>query len=115
MRNSPEPIEGEQPEDDEFLADSARGMLEFYADPTRQDHRPEFDPNGRTIPYGASGARSALTVETLQQLSYTDVAHLEGRPYCLDQGWSSRDTSLSETQPSAASPSSFSTMTQSRQ
>jgi rhodanese-related sulfurtransferase len=55
-----------------------RGMLEFYADPSDDDHRPEFDPNKRTILYCAGGARSALAVETLQQLGYTDVAHLEG-------------------------------------
>jgi rhodanese-related sulfurtransferase len=57
---------------------AARGMLEFCADPTSEDHRPEFDPNGRTILYCAGGARSALAVETLQQLGYTDVARLEG-------------------------------------
>lgn len=57
---------------------AARGMIEFYADPSNDDHRPEFDPNRRTIVYCAGGARSALTVETLQQLGYRDVAHLEG-------------------------------------
>ena len=57
---------------------AARGMLEFYADPTSEDHRPEFDPNGRTILYCAGGARSALAVETLQRLGYIDVAHLDG-------------------------------------
>jgi rhodanese-related sulfurtransferase len=55
-----------------------RGMLEFYADPMNEDHRPEFDPTRRTILYCAGGARSALAVETLQQLGYSDVAHLEG-------------------------------------
>jgi rhodanese-related sulfurtransferase len=55
-----------------------RGMLEFYADPTSEDHRSEFVPTGRTILYCAGGARSALAAETLQQLGYTDVAHLEG-------------------------------------
>ncbi len=55
-----------------------RGMLEFYADPTNEDHRPEFDPTRRTILYCAGGARSALAVVTLQQLGYTDVAHLVG-------------------------------------
>jgi rhodanese-related sulfurtransferase len=55
-----------------------RGMLEFYADPTHEDHRPEFDPNRRTIVYCAGGARSALAVLTLQQLGYANVAHLEG-------------------------------------
>ena len=55
-----------------------RGMLEFYADPTNEDHRPAFDPHRRTILYCAGGARSALAVETLQRLGYTDVAHLDG-------------------------------------
>jgi rhodanese-related sulfurtransferase len=55
-----------------------RGILEFYADPTHEDHRPEFDPKRRTIVYCAGGARSALAVLTLQQLGYANVAHLEG-------------------------------------
>jgi rhodanese-related sulfurtransferase len=55
-----------------------RGMLEFHADPTNEDHRAEFNPKRRTILYCAGGARSALAVETLQQLGYTDVTHLEG-------------------------------------
>jgi rhodanese-related sulfurtransferase len=53
-------------------------MLEFFADPTNDDHLPQFDPNRRTILYCAGGARSALAVETLQRLGYRDVAHLEG-------------------------------------
>ena len=53
-------------------------MLEFYADPTYEDHRPEFDPHRRTILYCAGGARSALATDTLRQLGYIDVAHLEG-------------------------------------
>ena len=55
-----------------------RGMLEFYADPTSPYHRPEFDPARRTILYCAAGSRSALAAETLQQLGYTNVAHLDG-------------------------------------
>ena len=55
-----------------------RGMLEFYADPTSAYHRPEFDPNGRLILQCASGGRSALAVETLRQMGYPNVAHLEG-------------------------------------
>jgi rhodanese-related sulfurtransferase len=57
---------------------AARGMLEFYADPTNAYHRPEFDPDQRTILYCASGGRSALAATTLQQLGYRDVAHLDG-------------------------------------
>jgi rhodanese-related sulfurtransferase len=55
-----------------------RGMLEFYADPTSSYHRPEFDPSQRTILHCASGGRSALAADTLKQLGYTNVAHLEG-------------------------------------
>jgi rhodanese-related sulfurtransferase len=55
-----------------------RGLLEFYADPTSPYHRTEFDPSRRTILYCAAGARSALAADTLQQLGYTNVAHLEG-------------------------------------
>src|SRR5687767_8328854 len=35
-----------------------RGMLEFYADPASAYHRPDFDPDRRTILYCASGGRS---------------------------------------------------------
>src|SRR4051812_22329621 len=55
-----------------------RGMLEFYADPASPYHRPEFDPTRRTILYCASGGRSALAADTLRQMGYTDVAHLDG-------------------------------------
>jgi len=55
-----------------------RGMLEFYADPASPYHRTEFDPARRTLLYCASGGRSALGVQALQALGYTDVAHLEG-------------------------------------
>lgn len=55
-----------------------RGMLEFYADPTSPYHRKELDPGQRVILHCASGGRSALAVQTLQQLGYTDVAHLDG-------------------------------------
>ncbi|HET8626337.1 MAG TPA: rhodanese-like domain-containing protein [Thermomicrobiales bacterium] len=55
-----------------------RGMLEFYADPASPYHRQEFDPNRRVILHCASGGRSALAAETLQQMGYTNVAHLDG-------------------------------------
>jgi rhodanese-related sulfurtransferase len=55
-----------------------RGMLEFYADPTSPYHRDEFDPDGRIILHCASGGRSALAAETLQQMGYSRVAHLDG-------------------------------------
>jgi rhodanese-related sulfurtransferase len=57
---------------------AARGMLEFYADPTSAYYRPEFDPGSRIILCCASGGRSALAADMLQLLGYTRVAHLEG-------------------------------------
>ncbi len=55
-----------------------RGMLEFYADPTSPYHRPEFDPDRRVVLHCASGGRSALAADTLKQMGYTNVAHLDG-------------------------------------
>ena len=55
-----------------------RGMLEFYADPSSSYHRAEFDPQQRTILYCAGGGRSALAAQSLKQLGYTNVAHLDG-------------------------------------
>ena len=57
---------------------ASRGMLEFYADPSSPYHRAEFDPNRRVIFHCASGGRSALAATTVQQLGYTNVAHLDG-------------------------------------
>jgi rhodanese-related sulfurtransferase len=69
-----------------------RGMLEFYADPTSADYRPEFDPGRRTILFCASGSRAALATEALQTLGYANVTYL-----CGNSGWAasfSRDLRL---------------------
>lgn len=55
-----------------------RGMLEFHADPSTPYYRPEFDPNARIILYCASSGRSALATKTLQDMGFTNVAHLDG-------------------------------------
>ncbi|HUS60902.1 MAG TPA: rhodanese-like domain-containing protein [Acidimicrobiales bacterium] len=55
-----------------------RGMLEFWADPTMPMHRPEFDPSRRMVLHCAAGGRSALAADTLTQMGYRNVAHLEG-------------------------------------
>ena len=55
-----------------------RGMLEFRADPTSPYHNPAFSPDKRVILHCASGGRSALGADTLQQMGYGNVAHLEG-------------------------------------
>lgn len=55
-----------------------RGMLEFWADPSSPYHREDFDPDQRIVFYCASGGRSALAADLLQQMGYRDVAHLDG-------------------------------------
>ena len=58
--------------------EAPRGMLEFWADPSSPYHRTEFSPERRIILHCGSGARSALAADTLQQMGYTNVAHLDG-------------------------------------
>lgn len=55
-----------------------RGMLEFYADPTLPYHKKEFAFDKRIILHCAAGGRSALAASTLEQMGYTNVAHLDG-------------------------------------
>lgn len=55
-----------------------RGMLEFYADSSLPYHKPEFDKNNRIILQCASGGRSALATQTLKNMGYNNVAHLDG-------------------------------------
>jgi rhodanese-related sulfurtransferase len=57
---------------------AARGMLEFYADPTSPYFRPEFERDRRIVLYCASGGRSALAAAALHDLGYTRIAHLAG-------------------------------------
>ncbi len=54
-----------------------RGMLEFWADPTSDFHRKEFDRARRTIVYCGGGGQSALAANTLREMGY-NVAHLDG-------------------------------------
>jgi rhodanese-related sulfurtransferase len=58
--------------------EAPRGMLEFWADPTSPYHRSEFQPDRRVILHCASGGRSALAAVMLEDLGYTNVAHLDG-------------------------------------
>lgn len=58
--------------------EAPRGMLDFWADPTSAYHRDEFDPSRRIILHCASGGRSALAADTLQDLGYERVAHMDG-------------------------------------
>ena len=55
-----------------------RGMLEFRADTTSPYHQAPLDPSTRVILHCASGGRSALAAQTLQEMGYEQVAHLDG-------------------------------------
>lgn len=56
-----------------------RGMLEWYADETLPKyHKREFDKDKRIILHCAGGGRSALAAQTLKEMGYKDVAHLDG-------------------------------------
>lgn len=55
-----------------------RGFLEFYADSSLPQYKPEFNKNKRIILYCGSGSRSALATATLKQMGYENIAHLDG-------------------------------------
>jgi rhodanese-related sulfurtransferase len=55
-----------------------RGMLEFYADSSLPYYKPEFSKEKRIILYCTSSGRSALAVQTLRNMGYTNVAHIDG-------------------------------------
>ncbi|MDH3225574.1 MAG: rhodanese-like domain-containing protein [Thermoleophilia bacterium] len=57
---------------------SDRGFIEFAADPTSEYHQSELDPSARTILYCGGGGQSALAAATLQDMGYSNVAHLAG-------------------------------------
>lgn len=55
----------------------ARGMLEFWADPTSPYYRDYFDENKRIVTFCAGGGRSVYATLALKDMGYTNVAHLE--------------------------------------
>jgi rhodanese-related sulfurtransferase len=57
---------------------AARGMLEFYADPTSPAHKPELASGKRLILYCGSGGRSALASKTLKDMGLDRVTNLIG-------------------------------------
>lgn len=54
-----------------------RGMLEFWFDPESPYYREGFDFGDRYVFHCAAGGRSALAAAAIQDLGYTNVAHLE--------------------------------------
>jgi rhodanese-related sulfurtransferase len=55
----------------------ARGMLEFWASPASPYARDYFEENKRTVLFCAGGGRSVYAVKSLQDMGFTNVAHLE--------------------------------------
>ena len=59
-------------------SDSApRGMLEFWFDPESPYYKARYTFDDRYVFHCASGWRSALAAKVIQELGYTNVAHLE--------------------------------------
>lgn len=54
-----------------------RGMLEFWFDPESPYHDEKYQFEGRYVFHCAAGWRSALAAKAIQDLGYTNVAHLE--------------------------------------
>lgn len=54
-----------------------RGMLEFWADPAGPYFRDYFQEDRRTILFCGGGGRSVLAVLALENLGFSNVAHLE--------------------------------------
>ena len=55
-----------------------RGMLEFWADPTSEYHKPVFNQGKQLVLFCAAGWRSALATQTLQDMGVEKVAHVDG-------------------------------------
>lgn len=55
-----------------------RGMLEFVADPGSPYFNDVLSPKNSLVITCASGLRSALATETLQELGFSDVANMSG-------------------------------------
>jgi len=55
----------------------ARGMLEFWADPSSPYYRDYFDEHKRTVVFCAGGGRSVYATLALEDMGYKNVAHLE--------------------------------------
>jgi rhodanese-related sulfurtransferase len=65
----------------------SRGMLEFRADPESPYHDAHFSKDKSVILYCASGGRSALGGQALQQLGYARVHNLGAFKDAAEAGW----------------------------
>jgi rhodanese-related sulfurtransferase len=57
---------------------ASRGLLEFYADPESPYHKEVFASGKKLLLYCASGGRSALAAQRLQEMGLQQVAHVSG-------------------------------------
>lgn len=57
---------------------ASRGLLEFQVDPESPNHNAVFSSGKQLILYCASGMRSALAAQRLQEMGLRRVAHVEG-------------------------------------
>ncbi|MFZ1812975.1 MAG: rhodanese-like domain-containing protein [Rhizobiaceae bacterium] len=56
-----------------------RGMLEFWFDPQSPYHKDVFADESRTfVLFCAAGWRSALAAKTLEDMGFTNIAHVDG-------------------------------------
>jgi rhodanese-related sulfurtransferase len=55
-----------------------RGMLEFWADPESEYHKPVFNQGKNLVLFCAAGWRSALATKTLQEMGLDKVSHIDG-------------------------------------
>jgi rhodanese-related sulfurtransferase len=55
-----------------------RGMLEFWADPASPYARDYFGEHKRTVVFCAGGGRSVYAVKSLEDMGFTNIAHLAG-------------------------------------
>ena len=57
---------------------ASRGMLEFHADPESPYHKDVFASGKPLLLYCASGGRSALAAQRLQEMGFAHIAHVGG-------------------------------------
>lgn len=64
-----------------YIANSVhvpRGMLEFWVDPDSPYYKDMFTTDRRLILHCSLGWRSALATKTLQDMGFTNAAHIDG-------------------------------------
>ena len=54
-----------------------RGMLEFWFDPASPYHKPVFATGNRMVLHCASGWRSALAAQALQNMGVENICHID--------------------------------------